>query len=804
MTRIEMFARRATRLVMILAAMQLAPAAAQQPSDLRDYDVGVDGSCPTSDELRRIGGRFPIPEDGFGWTFVMAEEPEALQIGSAASFPVDVAPPQFSRVAILGTSPEGDPALVRWRTPDGARCGWLRLSELLAFQGAARGTWLAPPPVEVRDIDPADPQNSLSVKAVLSNLNLEGDQGVPVYAGPTAAEPMPDRLRLFEFYSVFDVAQGQVRGENRQATHFLIGQASDLGDQRLMGWVHAEDVYLWNSRMAVFFNDVETAFGWPRPDLEGEPILEAGDIAEQPDANRERMPVVSMTPTSREVQTAANSLRADERTALNFSRLVDGYFVVTRAQACRPGQTDCVTGAEFARERAAYQAQVDALRRIDLLFLVDATESMERYFPAVAEAVEIFARERLRRGAASDIDLRVAVAVYGDYVGSRAGIDDVAFEVVTRFHDPSVGGGELQRLRDFATAYARRAPRDTHGDFREASLAALVRAARDADWRPDAGLRTIVHLADHGSRDAGATSGEGRSTLVETLSTRDAVDALTLGELVYIPISVLGRGPSEGQAGARARAAFVDQARDILRKTGLDDTVLQTYGPGRDEAAGAARDQVLAALEEASRANAMAREAIERRELCARAPSNPLCRLQERQTGGGIAARIRDRILESDAFSTRQIENIYSREESVIYAWVPPVAETAAGPRETLSYWVAVSRDRLPLLTDTFGRLCESVRPSAGDTSARIVDALTRIARESGGEYEPATLSQSLATALSLPFWERTELLSLPLGVIERTVLSGDEETLLEWRRGFCRTHFLMRAIESELWNGVE
>ena len=304
-----------------------------------------------------------------------------------------------------------------------------------------------------------------------------------------------------------------------------------------------------------------------------------------------------MRPTSEDVQEQAEQLV--EPSSLALSRIVDGYKIGMRGLSCAADGTDCLDGAEFARRLQAYRESVDALGRVDLLILIGATESMQPYFSAVADAVAEFARAQVAARAETPLDLRVSFAVYGDYETPVASPQSVAFETVARFHDPRVDGRGMSRLRDFVAAYGARAPRDRNGDLHEASLAAIARAAAEADWRSDAGFRAIIHLADHGSRPLGETSCEGGSTLVERVGTRDVGDLLEAGKLMYIPISVFGRGGDEGPAGKRARAAFKDQALEILRARELQPLVLTSYGQGSsNETDGDRVRAVLAALDE--------------------------------------------------------------------------------------------------------------------------------------------------------------------------------------------------------------
>jgi len=133
----------------------------------------------------------------------------------------------------------------------------------------------------------------------------------------------------------------------------------------------------------------------------------------------------------------------------------------------------------------------------------------------------------------------------------------------------------------------------------------------------------------------------------------------------------------------------------------------------------------------------------------------------------------------------------------VLYAWLPTIGRSSAEARESLSYWVGIPETRLVPVRDVFSALCEGIRPGAGgDIAGRIIGALERMAEESAGERE-ALRSTSIATALSLPFWERLDILNLSPFDIEEAVYYGDVEQLTEMRRASCRTEELLRAVEA-------
>jgi hypothetical protein len=70
---------------------------------------------------------------------------------------------------------------------------------------------------------------------------------------------------------------------------------------------------------------------------------------------------------------------------------------------------------------------------------------------------------------------------------------------------------------------------------------------------------------------------------------------------------------------------------------------------------------------------------------------------------------------------------------------------------------------------------------------------------ETGDPDADLPASQTLAKALSLPFWERTEILSLPIGTISKIVQSNIAGDIHKVRKGFCRSEFLLSLVERRL-----
>jgi len=813
-------------LAAICAALALGTSAAAQFREpvtlLSRYSVGAEGVCPTeADPLVQDRVRRPstFVNTGFGSTFFIdAELDTAFENAFPTSPSIGVLPPLFARVFLLGQSEDGARWLAAWSLGDEKRnCAWVSAS---AFLGASEAQGIndlrdGPPVMQVRDIeslrDPdADSRNSLSVKVVLSNLNISGDDGVPVYASPEASTPLGFRA-LFELYAVYDFALGAAR-KNNNAAHFLIGK-DEAGSQELTGWVHQEDVFEWNSRMAVYgailglsaFTEEEAQDGTR---LVESPIVSNIPYTELDGESRQRFPVLQTEPDAPVIKERVNDLYAHGQTVgpLDISRQVNGYQVVLPTENCNFAGADCLSAEEFEERRREYQRRVDSLNNVDILLLMDATESMDQYFSPTAEAVAAFAEETLSRtNFVDETRMRVSAFVYGDYQSGKADIEDITFLNVMPWHAPAPNSSELTNLSRFAANYARLAPSDPERDKYEASLAAVIRAARDGGWRPDAGYRMIVHLADHGSRPPNQTSGEAESALVERVSVEDAVAALQERGILYVPISVVGRAGAETPAASRAREAFINQGGAIQDASGIRPSVARSYtNVGASETDEQRQAAVLEILDEIWTFNAMTRDTVLVRERCAVNPGHPTCPILGRPIGeGATGARVAAFLDETMGLTREQIENIYSRRDNVVKVWLKPIAEGPEGDEvEALSYWVAIDNKRFEDMWRGFDALCSLIEPSdqGRDISARIVDGFGPIIGELANEGDRNFYRGSpLSNTLSLPFIERSEYLSLTPAQIEFIIDANEPNEMRELRGAFCRTSFLFENVVGDV-----
>ena len=146
---------------------------------------------------------------------------------------------------------------------------------------------------------------------------------------------------------------------------------------------------------------------------------------------------------------------------------------------------------DAARQRLG--DQIRKLAGIDVLFVIDATESMLQYFPIIADAVQDFVA-----GAGDDLEQKIqfGMAVYGDYDSSG---QRVTSGTLVPLHNAR-GADSLMGRLDLPEKHFLG---DHHADHLEAPLAAIVRMVGKSSWSDKAGIRTVVHIGDHGKSKKG-------------------------------------------------------------------------------------------------------------------------------------------------------------------------------------------------------------------------------------------------------------------------------------------------------------
>ena len=784
------------RLIPFVIAIGVAftSATAQAPLAVRDVNAEESGNCPRAD-LERLPGLGPDRlVKGLGFTYVL--KPPAIRRTvnrSSDALPDAIQPKPFQPVVIYGRDVQTKSLLVGFNQQK--NCGWVDPDVLLYDADKPTTAYgKGPMPILVKDGPDGlnNPDNDLDLKVVLQNLQRDGQDGAPILSAPGASTKAPDlnRLKLFYVFEVFrveKVADPDKGGQPR--FYYLIGRTpGDRGDDgRLDGWVHEDDVYTWTTRVAAFWNGTGEARGYFEKELLG-----SGQFAiKEPDKDKlkepenrtiQRFPVMSQEPSTAEIVARRRNEPASPQA---IDALIKNYRIATPSCAqVSTGPGVAVTPSTANKDcygTGDVGDRIANLRNIDVMFLIDATTSMDAYFPATRRALEKFIGG-LTQGQEDGVTIRAAVHIYGDYTGDVADLRAINYTPLIPFL-------ELPRLKiefvrfDGLTMFS-----DKHNDKPEASFAALLRAAKSPSWSPNAAIRYLVHIGDHGSREVGKTSGTGTSTLVERYTAEDVATALKEQGIIYVGIPVEG-----GRYEAFHNEAFVRQAKRIAElNPRLAAPVRPTYEAGRRQETEEARVGVIAtALQEGVKLSKEARKDIVASIECAQNPNNPKCvegRPKGSNEGEGWMAQVIAGLRERHGLTQDQINRIYGRSQTVGSFYFRPL--TVDGKRQLFKYYIAIEVEPLRRLNRVVLELCQNIDTNFG---MRYLNRVLTETLETTVDSHNDSVADIMSRRLFIPAFHFNPLLLKPFSEmeIEHNHMLGTEQINV-LKRHFCKSSRLL------------
>ena len=192
------------------------------------------------------------------------------------------------------------------------------------------------------------------------------------------------------------------------------------------------------------------------------------------------------------------------------------------------------------------------LNETDVLFLIDGTGSMRRYFGLTANAVAALSSKYV-----GDLDLQFAVAMYGDY--TSRGATELTSPMQYRYlrsMDTIFEEGEFDNLSNVELYLD-----DALADKPEASNSALYRAVTETPWRGTA-KKMIIHIADHGDRR----------------SPPDALlEVMRSNRVIYSPIAVRGDGVIGASDNFVTHSGVIEQKHRTINGSPLAFVAAVTY-----------------------------------------------------------------------------------------------------------------------------------------------------------------------------------------------------------------------------------
>lgn len=808
-------ARGAFFLAMILAA---TPILAQAVDDITVDAVGL---CPADSVLKKSFPKITEPSVGIGST--LTKLPDVALYQSAGGFEETMSKIGFNKeLTVFGFSSDGDRLFVRTVPPSKrlAICGWVSTDMvLIPRERKFEGRLKTPQPMQMQDISEEHKKsgNMLNVKAVVIDLSIAGESkgGIDVFEDPNL-HVATDKIRLFDAFNVFAVMNVEGQGSDEETRYWLIGeQTGNNNVASVKGWIRHRDVVIWPTRLAVQWREDAVVHGYANAEnlkrRERELTLpERISNADLPEQITRRLPVLQQFLPPDEIfpeLPVGGSL--EERMAFARTK-IEYYHIATPGLACRKDTGDCILARQIDAERQKMVNAEKAAMKIDVLILIDATESMDPYLPITVKTIDQF----LKRAAdvRGEYDLRFAISLYGDYQSQEANYEKVDYRPIVPFFKPGPGSQASSAMRQLVQNPKSLLFKDVHRDKLEAPFAAVIRAAKKTHWRPasEVPLRFIVHIGDAGNRDRGLTSASTQrnrypgavenqyapqSTIVEKYDGRDVVKVLRESDIIYVPVVVEG-GSSKSPDPSLWNKIFIDQANDILKLLGVDapaKATVVTY-------AADPRERIETAVtEEIVRILGNVKNGLEYQKCLPGAMSEKCVNLRasEEVYKSPEIVRLVDRVTSSTTGLTpEQIRNIYSRDQSILPMFVPA---RWSGDKEMFTHWVALERKEFKLLRDLLQSLCNNM--SQQDGRNPVVRALHDLAeRYSNEEFRGLTVGEILGKRLGIPSLERTDFSGRSGDEIEDAFRAwqskGNRTTWERWHLRACKANYFTQLME--------
>jgi hypothetical protein len=383
-----------------------------------------------------------------------------------------------TRVNMVPGPRRGERVLVT--VPEGGQCGYVQSSKLLSGQ-----------PLKVIDVDPDEQvrvgifgfvKNNWTIKAMLrSNPKIDKTAHEAQLFDAPGGEGRPFRSsRVFSLFNVFKIEKGG--STDHDDWWYFVGGQRVADNKVLSGWVRGGNLFLWGSGVAVYSAadkgapfDVYTDVQMLQKGGKEGVIATRSALEPPPDRDIAKFPILD------QIFKDANRDRKAGTPPIAYEI---GFF----GEGCGRSN-DCDQSAKINDQLSKLGEIVRTAGQIDIMFVIDNTQSMDQYFAPIARAVSRWARETsAKRGGR----IRFGASIYGDYKSARSpSIDNMDFRIIAQL-DPDTG-----KLERALTGVGATFP-DAIGDQPEAGYAALLRTAREGLWAADAGYRMMVWIGDQG------------------------------------------------------------------------------------------------------------------------------------------------------------------------------------------------------------------------------------------------------------------------------------------------------------------
>jgi len=586
----------------------------------QDVNVGIEGACPDIDQFSQSENERALPRveslEAIAQRQYVAFAPEVELMQNADLFdPIDASALEFgTRLQSLTVSTsDSSVVLVRKRASADSPeiCGWIELSQLYNLANLD--------PLLLRDLPGREgsvgidgvTSNALDAQAVArASRSSDGRLvPVPVFSTPNSQRDasgdfrfkLPRPLSYFSVTYILDVETDrnsdlsgvQCEDVSEEGCFLLLGGRNESGVDDVIGWVRGTDIDPWPSTLSLFYAPgasnvnayfsecaaAEQILGEGNAGICGDQSTFTGSYREADENNLPRYPIVGV----------------ERLTDPDTGEDAFVYEAVAPIGVCLEGsqREECRDASDALSADADIQRGLDQLRKVDIMFVIDGSASMERFFEPTLDAATAFADQVVATGALS---ARFSAVFYSDYRNGDGTVENVEFLPLADFGRP----GDTSNLAGLRAADAIQSRLgDAHCDQPEAPYAALARAVEPlrAGWRDDAGIRLVIWIADVGNRDEGETLTKCGINLGEQVTAQTVVQAAAAAEglapVVFSAVHVPSRRNQDIEPNRTDFLADYDALAAALPK----DSVFAPTILSSDDA-GEARVQIFSALDE--------------------------------------------------------------------------------------------------------------------------------------------------------------------------------------------------------------
>ena len=769
--------------------------------------IDATGRCPGLDVLGKLRG-VRKAEKGRGYSFVVNPAAQLFTGPNRGDRPLRLrlnqTIPVFGRIRLFQASSgrilvsNTDRSLCGWmsredilglgRTDSGKRgdCGGNRLyKKLEKRRGQIRGApYLSEGCAPMKGYFKAG--STLRLRAVIHNLSTRGNNQINLYKVPGSNE-LAGTWKHFEIFDVFATrkvsrAKAAAKG-GKHGRYFLVGSTTEKG-QIINGWVREDDVYISSTRMAAFWEGTGGAQGLAD---DGSVIIsEPKQLSPIGGQILPRFPVIGSDPDADQLNKRIAEGDIDRAQVLKSVR---SFNVVLPGKYCKiDSPNECIDSSQYDQIIGEVHRAIERYRNIDIVFLIDGSESMEQYFRPVTNAVIKLAKHY---DTSEDRDVRVAVVLYEDYLSTDISLGNVDYRPVVPLHDPGASR-DIDRLTEYKLKFA-----DKFNDLLEAPFAAIMRLSRDRRrWRQDSGLKFIIHIADHGNRKLGERdvviqTSEGDKRLAGGLGERfnisHVINELRQRGISYVPLAVRGE-----KFYREANERFVKQASAIATALTKSEELARPLTKVYSISGGDVEREIVQALEDTINVQSKYFETVAAIPICkVQGLPKPKCLQLMKQKGGrtkGWAGIFSHEDIIRKAFGSKA-KNILdtARQQTVLEVRTKPFK----GGKSLLNYWMMVHQKDWNNFYRIFKIVCSSFHRDRFRQKA-FLDVLDAIAAIATTHNKCETLNDCLKKATYI-----FPGLTVDVAELKETFDDFEEADRIAVRRKFCRTRDLLAMINN-------